>query len=205
MGSAALIGPTSGITPTNEPRASRSRAGSSHPLGIAATGGCTGGTNGHQMVVADFPDVARSKGDRGLGATRGGYEFHLDGRASRHQRPRPDRHASAPEPEGPCSARRRQVRGSSQAISRICGHEPRYIAPSRDKPDADDNGRLSGRSIQDSANRVFLALIRGTNRLAVLGQVLDAQRVDRFTSCVLPSCVDLPYPAIPVTSRASPG
>jgi hypothetical protein len=43
-----------------------------------ATGRSTGGTNGHQIVVADFPDVARSKGDQGLGATRGGYEFHLE-------------------------------------------------------------------------------------------------------------------------------
>jgi hypothetical protein len=42
-------------------------------------GGCFGGTNGYQIVVADFPDVACSKSDQGLGATRSGYEFHLDG------------------------------------------------------------------------------------------------------------------------------
>jgi len=36
-------------------------------------------TNGQQIVVADFPDVACSKSDHGLGATRSGDEFHLDG------------------------------------------------------------------------------------------------------------------------------
>src|ERR1700680_1153338 len=47
--------------------------------GIPATGGCLDGTNGHQIVIADFPDVACSKSDQGLGATRGGDEFHLYG------------------------------------------------------------------------------------------------------------------------------
>jgi hypothetical protein len=46
---------------------------------ITATGRCLGATNGHQIVVADFPDVVCSKSDQGLGATRGGDEFHLDG------------------------------------------------------------------------------------------------------------------------------
>src|SRR6266849_2974727 len=47
-------------------------------LGISNRG-CTGGTNGNQIVVADFPDVARAQGDQSLGATRGGHEFHFDG------------------------------------------------------------------------------------------------------------------------------
>jgi hypothetical protein len=48
-------------------------------LAIMAIGGCHGGTNGYQIVVADFPDVACSKSDQSLGATRGGDEFHFDG------------------------------------------------------------------------------------------------------------------------------
>jgi hypothetical protein len=47
--------------------------------GIPTTRACLGGTNGHQIVVADSPDVACSKSDQGLGATRGSDEFHLDG------------------------------------------------------------------------------------------------------------------------------
>jgi len=47
--------------------------------GIPTTRACLDGTNGHQIVIADFPDVACSKSDQGLGATRGGDEFHLDG------------------------------------------------------------------------------------------------------------------------------
>ena len=47
-------------------------------LGVANRG-CTGGTHGDQVVVADFPDVARAQGDQRLGATRCGHEFHLHG------------------------------------------------------------------------------------------------------------------------------
>ena len=154
--------------------------------GITATGGCFGGTNGHQIVVADPPDVACSKSDQGLGATRGSDEFHLDGIGQ------VDIHDcaqiaafSAPEPEGPCSARRHQACGSSPAFSTIRGYEPRHVAASWDKPDADDDGRLPGRSIQDSASCMFLAPIRRTRRLAVLGQVLDAQCLGKFLPAVL--------------------
>jgi hypothetical protein len=57
-------------------------------------------------------------------------------------------------------------------MSRVRGHESRHLSASRDEPDVDDNGRLSGRSIQDTANRVFLPPIRQARRLTVLGQML---------------------------------
>jgi hypothetical protein len=86
--------------------------------GITATGGCFGGTNGHQIVVADPPDVACSKSDQGLGATRGSDEFHLGGIGQ------VDIHDcaqiaafSAPEPEGPCSARRHHAPENSSGLT----------------------------------------------------------------------------------------
>jgi hypothetical protein len=131
-----------------------------------AAGGFSRGTNGHEIVVADFPDAARSKGDQGLGATAP-RSPHL-----------------SPCARGPCSARRHQACGSSPATSPIRGYEPRHVAASGDKRDADDDGRLPGRSIQDGANRIFMARIRSTRRLAVLGHVLDAQCLDKFLPAV---------------------
>jgi hypothetical protein len=47
-----------------------------------------------------------------------------------------------------------------------------------------DPSRLPSRSVQDSANRIFLAAFRSARRLAVLGQVLDAQRFHEFLPVV---------------------
>jgi hypothetical protein len=73
------LGPTDPIPTEIRTRLTPSRLTAVDLAVLGASRGCAGGTNGNQVVVADVPNVAGAQSDQRLGATRGGYEFHLHG------------------------------------------------------------------------------------------------------------------------------